>query len=232
MGIESALHYRMRLKIRVTTVEADENSYAEYFEVNKQHCVIGRQGADVPLPDPGCSRRHAMLYEGPQGELRVTDLHSTNGTFIGKERVIDRAIAKGEVIRLGAMLVDVIEAYGVSAWLDPPASRTAAGRVIPPPLPEKDEGCRLSSRATPAYTICARSSCLECLAGILQLPTLIIRVGGGPASEILTHHLGSSTLLHGVSCGGGRSLCRRFRRDVARAASKALPDVHRKRPSR
>lgn len=124
----------MKIKVRITTVGGDENSYAQIFEVSRQQCVIGRQGADVVLPDPGCSRRHAMLYEGPQGELRVMDLHSTNGTYIDKERVIDRQIVPGVILRMGAMMVAIVDYVGSSPSF---TAQTVSMRQAPPPLPRK-----------------------------------------------------------------------------------------------
>ncbi len=130
----------MRIKIKVSTVGADEGSFAQLFEINRQHCVLGRQGADVMLSDPGCSRRHAMLYEGPQGELRVMDLHSINGTFLGTERIVDRVVEPGMSLRMGAMVVDILEYYATSPslWTSTPqgASPVRPG-AMPPPLNRK-----------------------------------------------------------------------------------------------
>ncbi len=58
--------------------------------------VIGRSDSnDVSIPDIGVSRRHARIEFAAEG-VRVTDLVSTNGTFIN-----DRPIKGTEVIRDG-----------------------------------------------------------------------------------------------------------------------------------
>lgn len=149
----------MRLKLRISTVGNEDSSFAEVFEITKDSCTIGRRGADVALGDTSCSRRHAMLYQGVKGELRLMDLHSTNGTFVGDERVIDRPIAVGARFRIAAMqiLIEEYEPKGVNGGpsvytpseeeptetqtvaftpltLDEPAPAAKAERPSPPPL--------------------------------------------------------------------------------------------------
>jgi DNA-binding NtrC family response regulator len=55
----------------------------------------------VRLDDPTVSRRHAAL-DVVNGALRLTDLGSTNGTFVNGVRAYDVALAGGETITLGA----------------------------------------------------------------------------------------------------------------------------------
>ncbi len=55
-------------------------------EIDKALVTIGRSGCDVILDDPELSRRHARIrIRGTEGEL--DDMGSTNGTFVGKERI-------------------------------------------------------------------------------------------------------------------------------------------------
>ncbi len=62
---------------------------------------VGRDLPALPLSaDPMASRRHALLEPTPAG-LSVTDLGSTNGTFVNGQRV-SQALAKiGDVLRFG-----------------------------------------------------------------------------------------------------------------------------------
>jgi FHA domain len=58
--------------------------------IDKKLVTIGRSGCDIILDDPELSRRHARIrIQGSEATLE--DMGSTNGTFIGKER-IDRAV--------------------------------------------------------------------------------------------------------------------------------------------
>ena len=45
--------------------------------------VIGREEGDVITRDPETSRRHALLEIHPDGTAWLSDLGSTNGTFVG-----------------------------------------------------------------------------------------------------------------------------------------------------
>ncbi len=45
--------------------------------------VIGREEGDVVISDPEISRRHARIEIHPDGTAWLTDLDSTNGTFVG-----------------------------------------------------------------------------------------------------------------------------------------------------
>lgn len=50
--------------------------------------VIGRaRDVDIVLPDPGVSRRHAMIKPAPSGEWVIEDLHSTRGTWLSGRRL-------------------------------------------------------------------------------------------------------------------------------------------------
>ncbi|MEZ4439325.1 MAG: sigma 54-interacting transcriptional regulator [Polyangiaceae bacterium] len=64
---------------------------------------------EVRLDDRSVSRRHVAL-EVADRCLRVRDLDSTNGTFLGSTRVIEAFWHEGEVLRLGgtAMRLDVL----------------------------------------------------------------------------------------------------------------------------
>ncbi|MDQ4145670.1 MAG: FHA domain-containing protein [Actinomycetota bacterium] len=75
--------------------------------------VLGRQGAEdvTGLDDPYVSQRHAMIYEDEGGILVVSDLGSSNGTWVN-EVPLDpdspHPISIGTKLRLG--LVSVLEA--------------------------------------------------------------------------------------------------------------------------
>lgn len=62
---------------------------------------IGREGSGVRLErDANASRRHARIEVGPTG-ISVTDLGSTNGTFVNEQRVSQSALRPGDRIRIG-----------------------------------------------------------------------------------------------------------------------------------
>jgi hypothetical protein len=71
------------------------------FRMTKQVTVIGRATeADIVVDDPGVSRRHAEIHM-LDGQARVVDLGSTNGTYLNGERVHAAALVHGSAITVG-----------------------------------------------------------------------------------------------------------------------------------
>lgn len=63
---------------------------------------VGREGSGVTLAsDAMASRRHARVDPAPGG-LTVTDLGSTNGTFINGQRVPSGFLRPGDTVRIGS----------------------------------------------------------------------------------------------------------------------------------
>ena len=64
---------------------------------------VGRDaGNDWVVDARGLSRLHAVIDRGPDGALRVTDLNSTNGTFVNRERINgSRALSENDVLHFG-----------------------------------------------------------------------------------------------------------------------------------
>ncbi|MEU2614924.1 FHA domain-containing protein [Micromonospora sp. NPDC007271] len=72
------------------------------FRVGRDPQVIGRAPtADIVLADPHLSRRHATVQLTADGTW-LTDLGSTNGSWLNDERVTGSVqLTDGDVIRLG-----------------------------------------------------------------------------------------------------------------------------------
>jgi transcriptional regulator of aromatic amino acid metabolism len=69
--------------------------------------LVGQSPAcDVRVADPAMSRRHAAL-EPVAARLRLTDLGSTNGTWVNGVGVTDAFLAGGEEVRLGGTVFRV-----------------------------------------------------------------------------------------------------------------------------
>ncbi len=93
--------------------------------------LIGTSPAcTIRLTDPTVSRRHAALE--PVGQrYRLTDLGSTNGTFIDGVSVIEALLRGGEVIRFGSTAVRAeAEAAGLGEESAPLPSAMRFGRVL------------------------------------------------------------------------------------------------------
>jgi pSer/pThr/pTyr-binding forkhead associated (FHA) protein len=90
------------------------------FEV-EQEIVIGRDDADVTIPDPEVSRRHALVRPVAEG-LVVQDLDSRNGTFVNGSRITGPVtLTSSGKIRLGQSDIDVeISLVGETSATGPP----------------------------------------------------------------------------------------------------------------
>ncbi len=63
---------------------------------------IGRQeDCAIRNTDPSVSRYHAKIVRGDDGEYFVTDLGSTNGTFVNNQRKQDGLLKDGDYLRIG-----------------------------------------------------------------------------------------------------------------------------------
>jgi pSer/pThr/pTyr-binding forkhead associated (FHA) protein len=62
---------------------------------------IGREAAGIALPfDGSASRRHAVVSPAANG-LQLTDMGSTNGTFVNEQRVQNASLKAGDIVRIG-----------------------------------------------------------------------------------------------------------------------------------
>src|SRR3954463_14072035 len=74
---------------------------------------IGRsRSADIRLDDPTVSRRHAVVVQNPEGELRVLDDRSMNGIRVNGEAVDWSPLADGDELQVGRYTLSVIESEG------------------------------------------------------------------------------------------------------------------------
>jgi len=69
--------------------------------------TVGRERtAGLWLDDRSVSRQHAQL-EPTQDGIRVRDLGSGNGVWMGAERITDKQVAPGQQFRVGATVFEV-----------------------------------------------------------------------------------------------------------------------------
>jgi DNA-binding NtrC family response regulator len=84
---------------------------------------------ELRLGDPSVSRRHAAFEITPHG-LRVTDLGSTNGTFVGSVRVADAWVGGGQTLKVGGTSLQVIELPGERVTKPSTAEADGFGRLL------------------------------------------------------------------------------------------------------
>jgi type II secretory pathway predicted ATPase ExeA len=88
--------------------------------VRQGHLLIGRgKQCDLRLGSPGVSRQHALISYTQDGAV-LTDLRSTNGTFVDGRQVSRHVLEPGETIGVGDCRIEYI-------LEDPGMSRFASG---------------------------------------------------------------------------------------------------------
>jgi predicted Zn finger-like uncharacterized protein len=79
----------------------------QIFQIQKVKTVLGRADSDIVLDDPECSRQHATL-EILGSRVVVTDLNSTNGTFVQGERIQNAELENHNEFRIGEHVLMLI----------------------------------------------------------------------------------------------------------------------------
>ncbi len=115
------------------------------FPLKDSIITIGRDPmADVSLPDPEVSRQHARMARDEQGDYKIQDLGSTNGTFINGQRLGGEAqtLRAGQVILLGSSVMlryeysPEAEGKGAEAEMAAPMWETAVADSSSSPIEE------------------------------------------------------------------------------------------------
>lgn len=87
----------------VVTVRSPKGEPREYT-LKAGKMIIGRKSdSDIPLPDESASRAHAEIYFEPSSSaVTITDLGSTNGTYVNRERLVQpRRVGPEDQVRIG-----------------------------------------------------------------------------------------------------------------------------------
>jgi diguanylate cyclase (GGDEF)-like protein len=89
-------------KDRVTLTVLAGISAGQVYALDATEHVIGRgTEADIWIDDAGVSRRHARITCRSDGRYLLEDLGSTNGTFVGAQRIETTEIRPGDRIQIG-----------------------------------------------------------------------------------------------------------------------------------
>jgi len=89
------------------------DGHSHLIELTAGWSRIGRsRTADIRLDDPTVSRRHAVVVQTPEGDLRVLDDRSMNGIRVNGEAVDWSPLADGDELQIGRYTLSVIESAG------------------------------------------------------------------------------------------------------------------------
>lgn len=82
------------------------------FDLSRDSYTVGRSvQSDIVLPVDSVSARHAELKQSG-GVWRLTDLRSTNGTFVNDSRVEDTELKAGDEVRFGEVVLRLVGPEG------------------------------------------------------------------------------------------------------------------------
>jgi two-component system cell cycle response regulator len=91
------------------------------FRLRKNRVVIGRgDTADIRLPDDGASREHASVEYGGSGRgddtvFELTDLASTNQTYVNGQPVTSARLRAGDKIQIGDTILKYVVMDSIEA---------------------------------------------------------------------------------------------------------------------
>ena len=156
------------------------------------YCVGRDPQSDIVLSDPRVSWRHAVLRQ-QDGRWVLEDAGSTNGTFVGSERVRQVVIPPDCLVRLGhpddgpQMHCAVVRAEDrVKAPAKPPAPPIVQPVPAPrpePPRPEPDPAVQVPPQ---------RRSSSRPPSAVLSMPTTRLRLGRAADNDVVVPDLSVS----------------------------------------
>ncbi|MGE0399323.1 MAG: FHA domain-containing protein, partial [Kofleriaceae bacterium] len=112
-----------------TLVYSDVDGVDRSFALGHEPVTVGRDPqCTIRSNDPRVSRHHARFYVD-QGALWVEDLGSSNGIFVGPNKVQRAPVPTGEIILIGSLMIRLLPASGtlpppmglhgtLATWLD------------------------------------------------------------------------------------------------------------------
>jgi hypothetical protein len=122
-------------------------------ELSGNVVVLGRDPAcDIVLNDSRCSRRHAVLEDGPDG-LVIRDSGSANGVHVNGRRVERARLRPGDVIRLGDAQLKLLHELGETVVVAPDDidAGPMAGDVPAPGPPRAEHVASLPPHAAASW---------------------------------------------------------------------------------
>jgi pSer/pThr/pTyr-binding forkhead associated (FHA) protein len=100
-----ALRMNGQIRLRIKYPWGDE----EFKPFQGTEMVLGRDpDCEIEINDPEVSRRHAVLSSAPSDQIKITDLGSTNGTFVRGAMISkETVLGPGNSFRIGDTVVTV-----------------------------------------------------------------------------------------------------------------------------
>lgn len=107
------------------------------FDVGERRTVIGRRKGDILIRDVEISGTHCVIEIDDRGNVSITDLDSTNGTYVNGKRVQRSELRNNDRLTLGQSKVTVRFKGEAGAGMD--ASPVVSHEPSPPPIPQQPQ---------------------------------------------------------------------------------------------
>jgi TonB family protein len=178
--------------IRISVTEGEGGATRDET-FNQKTIRIGKAGqAHLRLNDRNVSRQHAVIEVLDSGDIRLTDLESTNGTLLNGQRVSQAVLRPGDEIQVGAtkMVLNFDADFG---------TKTASEAFYAPPV-VKDEAADTDHSALEIVTLWN-----EEVVAVSHFPDgAQVTAGDKPGSQVFlpSEDLGSDQMMLVTSEGG------------------------------
>ncbi|MEM8997501.1 MAG: FHA domain-containing protein, partial [Acidobacteriota bacterium] len=76
----------------------------DVYYILEPHMTVGRQpiaGNQIVIEDAAISRQHARIQQNEAGDFVLTDLESSNGTFVNEDRITSHTLELGDSVQFG-----------------------------------------------------------------------------------------------------------------------------------
>jgi len=89
--------------MEVKLVVFKKSEAGKTFALPSRVTVVGRRSScDLQVPLPAVSRKHCQISH-VDGQLKIRDLGSRNGTYLNGERISEAVIKAGDSVRIGPL---------------------------------------------------------------------------------------------------------------------------------
>ena len=127
----------MRLDEVILHFLEGENEGVEIKLTPPRELYIGRsEESDIFLGEKKISRKHSMIQVSEDG-IRITDLESTNGTFVNSKKISEMELKNGDKIKVGSSVIEVQIQTKTAASADAPTGAKSKEKSAPKTPPKK-----------------------------------------------------------------------------------------------
>ncbi len=166
---------------------------------------IGRsRGCELRLPGSDASRRHAEITGGPEG-FTITDLGSTNGTYVNDKPIQKHTLQPGDRIEIGNSLITFCQVGGGLENLGAESDRELTVQLERPAAGQVFEG---DLAEIPPFAVLQilemgnKNGLLSCNSH--QAPGRLWLANGQPIHAETKRHSGFDAAVEIVNSSGGR----------------------------